>query len=74
MLDRVLDTPTGAIAVSVLLGLGLAAAFRKVCADQRCIVVQGPPMREVSKYVYKVEDECFRYTPYYVECQERRQG
>lgn len=63
-----LNSRVGNIFISILLGLGLAAVFRRVCKDNRCIVIKGPNMKEVSKYTYKVNEDCFKYTPVFTEC------
>lgn len=64
-----LDTRAGSVIVSALVGLGLAALFRKACKDKSCVVVQGPPPEETSKYVYKVRDKCYKYTPEEAACE-----
>jgi len=63
-------TETGRILVSVILGLGLAALFRRVCKGGNCVVIQGPSMEDVQKYSYKIKDDCYKYTPYVVDCDE----
>ena len=60
---------SGSILFSVILGLGLAAVFRRVCHGDQCIVVHSPNMDEVRDSVYRVNpDECFRYTPEVIPC------
>jgi hypothetical protein len=66
MIDRLTKTRTGQILLSVILGLGLAALFRRVCHD--CIVIKGPSADEIQKYYYKMENACYKYTPYAVDC------
>lgn len=65
-----LKSHEGKIVVSVILGFGLATLFRKICKGTTCIVVKGPKISEVDKYFYKVEDKCFKYTPYVSPCLE----
>ena len=36
-LKRLLNTYTGKMMISILLGLGLATLFRKACNDKNCI-------------------------------------
>ena len=66
--SKAFQTETGSIIVSVLLGLGIAALFKKACKDRQCVVVHGPPIEETKKYVYKVNDQCYKYTPVEAEC------
>lgn len=68
MLTEFLETPFGQIVISVILGLGLATVFQKVCKGQNCIVVDSPDMKDINKYVYKIEDDCYKYKPYATVC------
>ena len=68
-LSTVMDHPVGRIIISFLLGLGLASLFRKVCSGTNCVVVKGPNAKEVNKFYYKVDDDCYKYTPYASSCE-----
>lgn len=72
MIDELLDNPTGKIIISVILGLGLATVFRKVCQGQNCVVFQSPDLKEVEKHYYKVDEDCFKYTPYASACEKKK--
>lgn len=54
--------------MSIILGLGLAALFRKACKNNQCIVIKGPNAEEVNKFFYKVNDDCYKYSPVFTEC------
>jgi hypothetical protein len=58
---RLLDTHAGQVIFSLILGLGLAALFQRVCKDGHCIIIQGPPLDEVENKIFKQEDKCYRY-------------
>ncbi len=58
---RLLDTREGQIIISLILGLGLAALFQRVCIDGNCVIIQGPPLEEVENKIFKQEDKCYRY-------------
>lgn len=62
------ESSTGSIIISVILGLGLAALFRKACNDNKCIVIKGPKMEETQQYYYKINDDCWQYKPVFAEC------
>lgn len=64
-----LKSDTGSIIISVVLGLGLAALFRKACVDNKCIVVKGPKSDEIQN-AYRMNGECYKYEPVYVECKK----
>lgn len=61
-------TRAGIIAFSIVLGLGIAALFRSVCSEGKCVVVEGPALEDTSKYYYKIKDQCFKYNPVAAEC------
>ena len=67
-----MDNPFGRILISVLLGLGLASLFRKVCSGKSCVIVQGPSPEETQKYYYKIDEDCYKYTPYVTSCEKRK--
>lgn len=65
---RMLHDKFGSILISVILGLGLAAMFRRVCSGDGCVVIKAPSEKELRDYVYKVDSSCYRYTPNVVDC------
>lgn len=60
-LTRIIHTKYGKLIVSVLLGLGLACLFRKVCKDRECIMFHAPNIDEVINNVYKHDDKCLQF-------------
>lgn len=70
MLTNIVDTSTGSMIVSVIIGLGLASFFRKVCKDGRCVVIKGPDVQEIKEKVYKIDNECYQYTPVITDCKK----
>jgi hypothetical protein len=70
MISDLLNSKVGQIIISVILGFGLATIFRKVCTGKSCLVVKGPSLDDVKKYYYKIEDDCFKYTPYTTKCDD----
>jgi hypothetical protein len=73
-LGKAMSTPIGAIIISVILGLGLAALFRTVCHGDGCVVIKAPDASELQKFVYRIggnsanDAECYKYTPEEVPC------
>ena len=67
-MKKLFESNTGSIVISIILGLGLAALFRKACTDNKCIVVKGPNIDEVQQYYYKMNGECYQYKPVHAEC------
>jgi hypothetical protein len=70
MIKDLLESKSGQILISIILGLGLATLFRKVCSGNNCIIVKGPNLKDVEKYFYKVEDDCYKYTPVVTKCKD----
>lgn len=60
--QRLLNTEIGRFFISVLLGLGLASLFSKVCNDKNCIVFNGPIISEFDGKIYKHGEKCYKYS------------
>lgn len=67
-IHKLLNSKGSSIIISIILGLGLAALFRKVCEGSKCIVVEGPALDDTQSYYYKIDKDCFKYTPVATEC------
>jgi hypothetical protein len=67
MLER-LKTPGGRIVLAIIIALGIASMFRMTCADGKCVVINGPSPEDIKHNVYKIESDCYKYTPYPVRC------
>lgn len=65
---RLLDTWLGRFFISVLLGLGLATLFRKVCKDKSCIIFNGPVISEIKDKVFKHNEKCYKYKVESAKC------
>jgi len=61
----------GPIVISVILGLGLAALFKRVCHGEGCVVVQSPDTDELRTSTYRIGESCYKYTPHMTPCQLR---
>jgi hypothetical protein len=68
MITEVMKNPAGRIIISLILGFGLAALFRQVCKGGECHVIKSPNLDEINKFFYKIEDDCYKYTPVAVNC------
>lgn len=65
---RMLNTPLGQFLISVLLGLGLATMFRRVCDSKNCILFNGPVISEIDGKTYKFDEYCYKYELNPVKC------
>ena len=59
---RLLYTDLGRIFISIILGLGLATLFRKVCTDKSCIRFNGPIISDLEDKIYKHGEKCYKYS------------
>lgn len=69
---RLLSTSVGKIFISILLGLGLATLFRKVCNDKNCIVFNGPVLSDVDGKIFKIDNKCYTYTANSQTCDSKK--
>jgi hypothetical protein len=67
-LGKFLHTERGKILMSVLLGLGLASLFRKVCKDNDCLAFHAPPLDDFKDKIYKNNGKCIKYVPIATKC------
>jgi hypothetical protein len=65
---RMLHTHLGQFFISVLLGLGLATLFRKVCSEKNCIDFRGPILSDFDGKIYKHNDKCYTYSVEPAKC------
>jgi hypothetical protein len=69
---RILYNPIGRILLSILLGLGLACLFYRVCKDKDCIKFNGPVINEVEEKTFEFDNHCYQYNPVPVKCDETK--
>lgn len=69
-LRKMMNRKESAMIVSALIGLGLAAMFRKSCNGRSCVVYSTPNLSEVEGKVFGWEDKCYSYTPKDGDCKE----
>ena len=60
-LKKIINSETGRIVISALLGLGLASLFNKVCKDKNCIIFNGPVLSEIDGKIYQYGEKCYSY-------------
>ena len=65
---RLLNTNIGRPFISILLGLGLATLFRKVCKKRSCLVFKGAPLKKIKNQIFKYKNKCYKFTPEITKC------
>ena len=61
MIENLYRTLTGRYIISIILGLGISALFRKVCNERDCLIVEGPPIKEIEKHIHSFDGKCYKY-------------
>tara|TARA_B100001123_G_C15050645_1_gene923453 strand:+ start:83 stop:289 length:207 start_codon:yes stop_codon:yes gene_type:complete len=64
---KLLHTELGRKIISIVIGLGFAGMFRRVCEKNNCLIIKGPKTHELAKY-YKIDKKCYKYNPYPINC------
>ena len=59
-LSKFVHSETGRYLMSVILGLGLATFFRKMCNNKNCVVSKAPPLEEIEDKIYKFDGKCYK--------------
>jgi hypothetical protein len=67
-LEKFVHSERGKIIMSILLGLGLASLFRKVCKGSNCLTFYAPPLDDFKDKIYKINDKCLQYVPVATKC------
>lgn len=63
-----MENPWLAGFLSFLIGFGIAAMFRPICRGSDCIVLHGPPVRDVINKVYQMGEKCVEFTTEVITC------
>lgn len=70
MIENLYRTVTGRYIISIILGLGISALFRKVCNERDCIIVKGPPTDQIVGNIYEFDSKCFKYRVKNTSCKK----
>ena len=69
-INRILHTDFGKKLISIILGLGIASLFRKVCNDRNCLVFKGPEIDIVDNKIFKQNGKCYKFNKNNETCKE----
>jgi hypothetical protein len=72
-LHNILHTPAGKIFISIILGIGLASLFQKVCTDKKCIDFRGPVLPDFQQQIFQYGNKCYQYRPVAGKCDSMKQ-
>ena len=69
---RILYSEFGKYMISIILGLGIATLFRKVCKDRSCLVFKAPPIEKISGQVFKYNNKCYKFKETAATCEPNK--
>jgi len=65
---RLFTSEIGKNIISIILGLGLATLFRKVCNEKNCIRFNGPIITDIEDKTFKHGEKCYKYSAQSDKC------
>ena len=71
IITKILEHQVGRIVISIILGLGLASLFRRVCLGANCIIIKGPPLKDVNGKIFSFNDKCYQYKSKITGCSNK---
>ena len=71
-LRRLIYSDIGRIIISILLGLGLATLFRKVCNDRSCMIFKAPQLNKIKGQVFKFGKKCYKFNEEIENCNNNK--
>ena len=69
---RLLYGNIGKVVMSVILGLGLATIFRKVCKERDCIVFRAPDISKIKNQIFNFEGKCYTFKEEIEKCDNNK--
>jgi len=70
IINRLFYTETGQLFISGLIGLSIALLFKRVCKEN-CVLYIAPKNTEIEGKIFKLEDNCYKYSTINVKCNEK---
>ena len=71
-LRRLIYSEVGKYVMSILLGLGLATLFRKVCHDRSCLVFHAPHINKIKGQIFDFDGKCYTFEEKAERCDQNK--
>ena len=71
-LRRLIYSEVGKYVMSILLGLGLATLFRKVCNDRSCLVFHAPHINKIKGQIFDFDGKCYTFREKAERCDQNK--
>ena len=62
------DEKSNIYIVSIIWGFGIAAIFRKICDNNKCIVIKAPS--DMIQYEQQKDNQCYKFKRENIECKK----
>ena len=72
-LSKFVHSELGRYLMSIILGLGLATFFRRMCNGKNCIISKAPPLEEIEDKIYKFDGKCYKFERLSRKCDSKKQ-
>ena len=60
-LKKIINSRQGKIIISIILGLGLATMFKRVCKGKKCVIFEKAADDEIDDKVFKYDKKCYKF-------------
>lgn len=71
-LRRLIYSEVGKYVMSILLGLGLATLFRRVCNDRSCLVFHAPHINKIKGQIFDFDGKCYTFEEKAERCDQNK--
>ena len=69
---RLIYGDVGRVVISIILGLGFATLFRKVCKDRDCIIFRAPDVSKIKNQIFKFRNKCYKFNESIEKCNNNK--
>jgi hypothetical protein len=71
-LEKFINSKTGKILSSIILGIGLATLFHSACKGKNCRLYYAPPLTETQDKTFSYNSKCYKYKTQSVTCDSKK--
>lgn len=69
---RLLYSKNSKYIISIILGFGLAALFRKSCNKRSCLLFKGAKIKKIKNQVFKYNNKCYKFNHNATSCNKSK--
>ena len=71
-LRRLIYSDVGKYVISIILGLGIATLFRKVCKDRECLVFHAADHKKIKNQIFEFDGKCYEFNEKAERCNKNK--